>query len=312
MAKRADPHSHANLDPADYRFATAFEAWHTEPGLYIGESGYYRVYNNATDEASERWGCNWLQAQDRFAKELLRDHGVEGGHWAESNRCDCCGAGPIREVTVMQHVPTGRYIAVGGQCQRRFDCADRRDYLNRYSWEGQLASGKAMAREWVAEISDWLEGEHDGATAIFMERITEHARQGMPERHPIVVDMIGKLVRYGSLSEKQVALLVRLETEPEPEPEAEPEPTKEAPAGKIRFEGEVLGEKEHANEFGITTKWLCRATDGAWKLWVTKPRAAFDLGLGRGSRVSFNVSVEPSRDDPFFAFGKRPTKLEAA
>lgn len=89
--------------------------------------------------------------------------------------------------------------------------------------------------------------------------------------------------------------------------DAEPVPT-----GRIVVTGKVIKLAERYSDYGVTLKATV-LDDRGFKVWVTVPRAISDVE--RGDRVTFDATVEPSRDDEFFGFGKRPTKarvLEAA
>ena len=52
--------------------------------------------------------------------------------------------------------------------------------------------------------------------------------------------------------------------------------------------------------------------ESGFKVWCSLPSSigAGADGAQKGSRVSFTVTIEPSRDDPKFGFGKRPAKFE--
>jgi hypothetical protein len=45
--------------------------------------------------------------------------------------------------------------------------------------------------------------------------------------------------------------------------------------------------------------------DSGWKVWITCPG-----NTGRGDKVRFFAGTSPSKDDPKFGFGSRPTKFE--
>lgn len=87
------------------------------------------------------------------------------------------------------------------------------------------------------------------------------------------------------------------------------------PTGRVTITGEVVGISERYSDYGVTFK-LTVKDDRGFKVWVTRPRAIDSVELpgggwrelARGDRVTFDATVEPSRDDEFFGFGKRPTK----
>lgn len=84
----------------------------------------------------------------------------------------------------------------------------------------------------------------------------------------------------------------------------------DAPADGERqtIEGEVLSIKVKETQFGDTLKALIR-DDRGFKVWGTRPATA-DESAEEGDRVKFVARLNPSNDDPKFAFFKRPTKVE--
>jgi hypothetical protein len=87
------------------------------------------------------------------------------------------------------------------------------------------------------------------------------------------------------------------------------------PTGRVTIAGEVIGISERYSDYGVTIKLTVR-DDRGFRVWVTCPRAIDSVELpdggwrelARGDRVAFDATVEPSSDDEFFGFGKRPTK----
>lgn len=82
-------------------------------------------------------------------------------------------------------------------------------------------------------------------------------------------------------------------------------PVAPAPEGRVVVTGTVVGLKWVDSQYGSTLKWTVR-DDRGFKVWATVPAGIF--GAERGDRVTFTVTLERSRDDETFAFGKRPTK----
>ena len=76
------------------------------------------------------------------------------------------------------------------------------------------------------------------------------------------------------------------------------------PPGRQAFAGEVLATKWKDTDFGPVYKMLVQ-DDRGFKLWGSVPK---NIDPGRGERVAFMATVEPSRDDSRFGFFKRPTK----
>lgn len=109
-----------------------------------------------------------------------------------------------------------------------------------------------------------------------------------------------------------------------------------APEGRVSVTGEILSARMIEGDYGTTYKILVKDDQG-FKVWCSIPKAqadeAFDeyyethserntygpacwlLGADGtdeegvvGRRITFMATLQPSRDDVGFAFGKRPTK----
>ena len=78
------------------------------------------------------------------------------------------------------------------------------------------------------------------------------------------------------------------------------------PTGRVIVTGTVLSTKLQDSQFGTVLKMLVR-DDSGFKVWCTVPASE---NVEKGDKITFTVSVEPSRDDPKFGFGKRPAKLK--
>jgi hypothetical protein len=140
----------------------------------------------------------------------------------------------------------------------------------------------------------------------------------------IAVDFAVAINRYGSLTPKQRALVEKLVREIETAPAEAPKV--DAPEGKLVVTGRVVTvkEKEHTHyasldgriyvgSLSIKCLLVVSTEAGEWKLWVTVPKAAFDAGrVERGSILTIETTVERSKDDRSFAFGKRPKFISLA
>jgi hypothetical protein len=124
----------------------------------------------------------------------------------------------------------------------------------------------------------------------------------------ILDDMHNRLVRWGNLSEKQVAYALRLTAPPVCERCGGAHKTNECPkrgevpTGRVEITGKVLTVKLQDSAYGETLKCLVEMDNGA-KVWGSVPRALGDLE--RGARVAFTATVE--RKERSFGFYKRPT-----
>ncbi len=77
-----------------------------------------------------------------------------------------------------------------------------------------------------------------------------------------------------------------------------------APTGRQTVEGVVVGRKVVETDYGTTYK-LTLLMEAGWRLYVSEPSS---LTACIGDTVRLTAAIEPSQDDPTFAWGKRPTK----
>ncbi len=83
----------------------------------------------------------------------------------------------------------------------------------------------------------------------------------------------------------------------------------QAPEGRLQVEGTVLSSKIQASDYGVVTKIAVR-DDSGWTLWVTLPSNLAEEQNIKGRRIRLTATLERSKQDPAFAFGKRPSKAE--
>jgi hypothetical protein len=146
-----------------------------------------------------------------------------------------------------------------------------------------------------------------------------------------VYQLSGKLDKYGSLTEGQIAAIERgLDKQAKREADAEAlKSVAPLAEGKREIVGEVVSTKWVESDYSAygTHKMLVKLDDGT-KVWGSVPRSLDDLTISShddegniveaqietlvGQRVSFSAQVERSRDDEHFGFFKRPTKAVLA
>jgi hypothetical protein len=134
------------------------------------------------------------------------------------------------------------------------------------------------------------------------------------------LDIVFRLVKWGSISDKAASylgsLLERIEKAPEIAAEkaaakaAEMADAKPVPVveGRVVIKGEVLKVREQEGFYGLQIKMLVKASDG-WKCWGSVPSSIAD-SVERGSVVEFNAALQRSDDDQFFGFFSRPSKAK--
>ena len=279
---RTDIHRPSVIEPDEYEFV-CFD--------YMGTADLGAVMALAGERAI-------------FREHMARTGGRYSGH-EHGGSCHVCGAWAIY-LCRFYHAKTNTYIVTGEDCAQKMDEgeADRFRAFRKSIHEARdRAAGKAKAQALLEDAN------LAGAWAIYQAGTDAHVHY----EETTVSDIVSNLVRYGSISEKQTAfmrkLLVLITERPAREAAQAAELAAAAPVPvtdtRVEVEGDILTIKTIESAFGFTDKCLIKTSAG-WKLWLTLP-AAVDKAQ-RGDRIAFTCKVEPSRDDPKFGFGKRPTK----
>jgi len=153
-----------------------------------------------------------------------------------------------------------------------------------------------------------------------------------PTRELITLrDIIGRLVRYGDISEKAAGYLAALadtidnRTERERQKAeadaAEREAAADCPTGRVEIVGRIVSLKQIDNGYGYAVKCLIKTREG-FKVWGTVPSSAMDeinaadvlrwhddrARLDGVVEITLTATLSPSRDDAKFGFYKRPTR----
>lgn len=124
-------------------------------------------------------------------------------------------------------------------------------------------------------------------------------------------DIVVRLIRWGSLSDKQFSFLGNLcskletmESDLTARRNAK-EAARPVPSGRVVVKGKVLSVKGVDTAYGFTRKMLVESMDG-FKVYGTVPTAC---DIDRGMVIEFVGTCEPSKDDSKFGFFSRPAKL---
>lgn len=233
-------------------------------------------YLGSNEEIADAYGCEEYPADGPCHEDL--------------GRCDHCGTDHTYGALYRQ--TDGSYLAVGRDCAGKFF-----DFSSRSAYYKSIADRKTAEKAKKAK-------NNEAACRFLATRIDLQAAFSSCE-HRIVNDIHGKLFDFGSISDKQANLVMKIaieEAEKTPEPTPEPIPA-ELTDGRHEFAGEVLALKWRDSQFGGSLKMLFR-DDRGFKLWGS----AFNGEYDKGSRVSFFARVEVSKDDKCFGFFSRPTK----
>jgi len=271
-------HNPTNFEPSDYEVEDYLD---NRPPEYCGGpvAGF--------DATREMWAADMARAL--------------GDDWRrKSHRCIHCGNGTVRYITVCLHRPTGERVVFGADCTARLGFEDRHAF--------KLAQIKARAEAGHARLKLWRQRCAFLAAHQGLEALIEHAKTA-PEhaRNTFAQDVIAKLDRFGSLSVRQVeALTASLARDVERAAQAQAEaaiPRGKAPEGRQTVTGTILAFKTVDGAYGDVEKMLLELTPSRAKVWLSRPGA---MTAARGDTVTVTATFAPSRDDPSFAFGKRP------
>jgi len=294
---RTDTHRPSVIDPADYE--------------YVG------IENDKIDDVM---GGAWVlqEHRDRIREHMTRTSGTYSRHRHGGN-CHVCGAHCIYTV-LFYHPKTNTYIRTGFDCAQKLDMGDEREFR---SYQAacksalELKAGKLRAQ---AVLSD------AGLSRAWEVYQNTQFIDDTPEG--IVTDIVGKLVRYGSISEKQGEFIGKLlyridhQAEIKAQRQRERESAAPCPIGRHTVTGEVLKTETRDTQYGDVLKMLVK-TDAGFLIWGTVPaclaiieetqREGTDTwteqrSLQRGDRVEFTATLTRSDRDEKFGFFKRPTK----
>ena len=284
---RLDIHRPSAIIPADYEFVA---------------HDYYGPY------ADEMMGSERVI----FQRHRARTGGSYSTH-EHGGSCHVCGASALF-VARFYHAKTNSYIVTGEDCAEKMDMGDARAF--RVFRDKVTGQREAIAGKRKAQAS--LEAAGLGAAwGLFVD-----PQSNTSDAAAIVRDIVLKLVRYGSISEKQQAFVAKLlkqieARQPSKREQWDAQRAAETAAAlpvpvtdkRIAIEGVVLTVREPDDSARFPAwKMLVQHTDG-WKVWGSVP-SSLNIDQLKGARIRFEAAVQVSDKDPKFGFYSRPTKSE--
>lgn len=328
--KRTDIHRPSAIDPEAYEF--------------VGVE-----YDKVDDDI----GKVFMLAEER---NIIRRHKERtGGKMSKhqhGGNCHICGAHCIY-TALFYHPETNVYIRTG------FDCADKMHMGDESKFrafkksihdarERQAGKNKAeailadagLSRAWELYImSD--RGDRDAIAAIGEGRMREPNRYesemgvdyevwDTTTEFDSVIDIVGRLVRYGNISEGQEkflhVLIRKIDNRKQIEAEraAEKAKAEDCPTGRVKIAGTVIKTEARDSQYGLQFKMTVK-DDRGFLVWGTIPSNLQLIdetktegsdtwieqrSLNRNDRVEFTATVTPSDRDAKFGFFKRPSKAK--
>jgi hypothetical protein len=278
---RKDVHRPSVIDPAEYVFVS--------------------FHDHRPDAAIAA-----LAEQQAFHAHMAKTGGKFSGH-EHGGVCHVCGNAHAMTVARFWHQPTNSYIEVGETCAFKLyngEALDFRSFRNKAKAGIQAAAGKRKAEKIL--MAEGLSRAYEIYAA------NDWASWGYEES--TIANIIGKLVKYGNISARQVDFIGKLMAQIDSRAAvaaqrlAEAEAAAPIPAfdGRAQIEGEVVSVKAVDTPYGSAIKMVVKAAAG-WKIYGTVPAS---VEVSRGDVVRFEAKVTVSQDDPKFGFFKRPTKAE--
>lgn len=293
--KRNDIHCPSNIIPANYQIVLSYALGQWHYGTNCEHDRAVRDEKGAVVSPGEH-------GQDgKCCLKALRESGVQFSEHGGAGNCSICGARYLYG-DVWVHTPTGEHIHIGHTCADKYEMmADRSAFELEL---GRLKKAKAIQiqREQNAEARAEFLSAHPGL------------EEALKTEHHIVQDIAAKFITYRSLSDKQIALVMKLAQEAKNPPEKEEE-EKQIPAPitgeRQTFVGTVVHTKLQEGYYGSQYKMIVKVQGegGVWKVWTTIPAKLLDSVPNskslRGAEVEITARLQAG-DDPHFCFAKRP------
>jgi hypothetical protein len=114
-------------------------------------------------------------------------------------------------------------------------------------------------------------------------------------------ELVAKFDRFGSLTIPQMNAFAD-SLRRDRDRVAKEGPKGLAPVGSQVVTGEIVSVKKHVSPYSVSMKMTVKLANNS-RVWATVP---WGYTAEVGKTVSFRATFEPSKDDPSFAFGKRP------
>jgi hypothetical protein len=243
--KRTDVHRPSQLITEDYEFIGCSPQW-----VCRGDRG------DGVVEWDDVNDYGLTDEQIDYVHNNMFDGNAKNGRG-----CDCCGSRP-RAVAYYKHIPTGKVITVGLTCSEKIQAG---------AWE----EGHRQALTVIAERKRAIkkaEGESFIDSNSGLRSVLESGK------HEILDDMLGKVHKYGSLSEKQVAFAFKLFAQCIEREQEQAERLAKLNGAtldctqRITVTGTVKTTKWQDSDFGGSMKMLVEL-DSGFKVWGTIPTA---------------------------------------
>ena len=305
MTNRTDPHRKGAIIPAEYSHVFFYNLETQQDGDPIPSFGVNCEIDNrviSKDEDGNTVVTNGKHAEDGSCCVVgLRKSGAKLAEYGSTGKCTACGSRFIYG-EVWKHEPTGEHIHVGHICAEKYGLiSDRTAHELEAGRRAAVVVAKFERERKAKERAEFL-SEHPGLA------------EALETDHNIVANIKQSFVQWCNLSEKQIALVMKLHKEDKEQSEAPQESHTAAPEGKRVFRGVVVSKRAKDTQWGCSIKLTVKVTtpEGVWLAWGTCPAALLysnsdDPGAEVGDTVELKATLTRSDRDDHFAFYKRPS-----
>ena len=303
MSQRNDIHRPSAITPEDYDFV-AFD--------YIGGSDLSAIL---------------MLKAERNKTEIHMEH--SGGKWASVNHggtCYVCGACAMY-LCIWHNRVTNEYIKTGEDCAAKMDMSygDSNQFRKAIHTALHAIAGKKKALQLLTDagvtrawdIYQAMQPRREAEQAAFEASGHDQSRPAFALQEELKIEsIVSTVIRYGSLSDKQVdflkVLFARVDDAPARQAAIDARKTAEAaitaaapdvPNGRQVITGTVLGLKEvedYSRFGGMKCNALIQTTEG-YKIYGSR-----FANVNKGDTVKFTATLKRSDRDAKFGFFKRP------
>ena len=277
--------------------------------------------------------CEFIKRERETVRAHMAHTNGTYAHVETSGSCQICGNVQAIYLVLFYHEKSNSYIRVGVNCAQKLDmgcdfkavelfkrrCADAREQLAGKRKAIALLSDAGLIDAWevfTAEYPKHAEGCLGNESQFPVDCVcgaNAAAKEYSRYEENTIRDIVGKLVKYGNISDAQKGFISKLlgNIARRPIIEAERAAEREAAApiveGRHEVSGTVVAIKEiqtessfHYGDDGVRYKALIRLDDGA-KVW-----GSVFANIKKGDRIRFTATFTVSKDDIKFGFYSRP------
>ena len=275
MTKRTDSHRPSAIVPADYSYVLSYHLATSADGWPVPPFNIDAVVE--------------LQSSKAFART------------GNIGKCSVCGAHFIYG-DIWQH-DSGEHIHIGWECAEKYAMLVDRSAFEMETSRRKGAAAVAGQRAHNAQLRAAFLAEHVGL------------EDALKTPHDIVADIAARFVQWNTISDKQIALVMKLAAEAAAPQRKETHVP--APTGRQTFRGVVVSTKSQEGGYGVEYKMTVKVTteEGTWLAWGTIPNALLEsVPVGekgriytlRGLEVEITATLQRGKDE-HFAIAKRPS-----